>query len=104
MKCFLQFKAWLAVPFNSGFFRYPQTMHGFPLFALSCTICIYTAYHTFPQSFILLFYSGRSDWEKILDKVNCEIISVTKNDSLDSYVLRLVVVADWRRAGTGMGT
>ncbi|XP_067945635.1 S-adenosylmethionine decarboxylase proenzyme 1-like [Watersipora subatra] len=29
----------------------------------------------------------RSDWEKILRLVNCEIISVTKNDSMDAYVL-----------------
>ncbi|KAF6034968.1 SamDC [Bugula neritina] len=29
----------------------------------------------------------RADWESILSLVNCEIISVTKSDSLDSYVL-----------------
>ncbi|XP_033236169.1 S-adenosylmethionine decarboxylase proenzyme isoform X7 [Drosophila pseudoobscura] len=32
---------------------------------------------------------SRSDWEDVLSQVNCEIISFSKNDLIDAFVLRL---------------
>ncbi|KAH8249739.1 hypothetical protein KR032_011941, partial [Drosophila birchii] len=34
-----------------------------------------------------LRHISRSDWEKVLGNVNCEIISTSKNDTIDAFVL-----------------
>lgn len=42
----------------------------------------------FPPFFLFIYLFFRFEWDKLLENVHCLIISVTKSDKQEAYILR----------------